>query len=295
MNENMVLRELDSSFIIKMQYAFQDRENLYLAMPNLSGGDLRFHFIQRRVFDEGETRFFMACVISALEHIHNKGVIHRDLKPENLVFDNSGYLLLTDFGVAKYWRPENSEDTSGTPGYMAPEVLCRRNHSYSVDYYALGVIMYECMMGKRPYLGKSRKEIKEQVLAKQATVKSTDVVGAWSADALHLCNALLQRKRVRRLGENGAVEIKCHPFFKGFNWEELAQGRVRAPFVPPKQDNFDRNNAARIDEFFELRDLELLKKKSVQTLFLGYEYDMRVASMDRKTGETSYFKSTAVA
>ena len=295
MNENLILRELDSNFIIRMRYAFQDRENLYLAMPNLGGGDLRFHIIQRRVFDERETRFFMACIIAALEHVHSKGILHRDLKPENLVFDDAGYLYLTDFGVSKYWRPENSEDTSGTPGYMAPEVLCRRNHSYSVDYYALGVMMYECMVGKRPYLGKTRKEIKEQVLAKQATVKTSDVVGAWSPEAIHLCNALLQRKRVKRLGENGPNEIKCHPFFKGFNWDEMSQGKMRAPFVPPRQDNFDRNNAARIDEFFELRDLELLKKKSVQTLFLGYEYDERVALAHRKTSELSYFKSTAVA
>lgn len=295
MNENMILREIDSSFIIRMRYAFQDRENLYLAMPNLSGGDLRFHFIQRRVFNEEETRFIMASIVMALEHIHSKGIIHRDLKPENLVFDSKGYLYLTDFGVAKYWRPENSEDTSGTPGYMAPEVLCRRNHSYSVDYYALGVIMYECMVGRRPYLGKTRKEIKEQVLAKQAVVKQIDVMGSWSNEAIHLCNGLIQRKRVRRLGENGAAEIKSHPFFNGFDWDELVQGNLNAPFVPQNQENFDRNNASKIDEFFELRDLDLLKKKSVQNLFLGYEFDERLVLSNRKILESSYFKSTAVA
>lgn len=278
-----------------MKYAFQDRENLYLAMPNLSGGDLRFHFIQRRVFNESETRFFMASIMIALEHIHSKGIIHRDLKPENLVFDDKGYLYLTDFGVAKYWKPENSEDTSGTPGYMAPEVLCRRNHSYSVDYYALGVIMYECMVGRRPYLGKTRKEIKEQVLAKQAVVKPQDVIGPWSNEAIHLCNALIQRKRVRRVGENGAAEIKNHPFFKSFNWEDLNKFKMRAPFIPPVQDNFDRNNATRIDEFFELRDLDLLKKKSVQSLFIGYEFDERFVGLERKASDASYFKSTAVA
>lgn len=295
MNENMVLREIESTFIIRMKYAFQDRENLYLAMPNLSGGDMRFHLIQRRTFNEQETRFILASIINALDHIHSKGILHRDVKPENLVFDDRGYILLTDFGIAKYWRPENSEDTSGTPGYMAPEVLCRRNHSYSVDYYAMGIIMYECMMGRRPYLGKTRKEIKEQVLAKQAVVKMSEVVGLWSNDAVHLCNALIQRKRVRRLSENGASEIRSHPFFKGFNWDELCQGRTKAPFRPAPQENFDRNNAAKIDEFFELRDLDLLKKKSVQNLFLGYEFDERFSVLERKSSEASYFKSTAVA
>jgi len=78
------------------------------------------------------------------------------LKPENLVFDSEGYLRLTDLGIARIWRPDNSADTSGTPGYMAPEVLCRQNHGIAVDYFALGVIVYECMMGRRPYIGRSR-------------------------------------------------------------------------------------------------------------------------------------------
>ena len=102
----------------------------------------------------------MACVITALEYIHSNGIIHRDIKPENLVFDSRGYLRTTDFGIARVWRPDNAVDTSGTPGYMgkihrekkiipiAPEVMCRQNHGVAVDYYALGVIAYECMIGK---------------------------------------------------------------------------------------------------------------------------------------------------
>ena len=110
--------------------------------------------------------FFAACIIIALEYLHSQGIIHRDLKPENLVFDSEGYLRLTDLGIARIWRPDNSADTSGTPGYMAPEVLCRQNHGIAVDYFALGVIVYECMLGRRPYVGKSRQEIRDNVLAK---------------------------------------------------------------------------------------------------------------------------------
>jgi serine/threonine protein kinase len=92
--------------------------------------------------------FFACCIIQGLEYLHSNGIIHRDIKPENLVFDNKGYLKITDFGIAKYWQTENYFDTSGTPGYMAPEVMCRQNHGIAVDYYALGIICYECMMGR---------------------------------------------------------------------------------------------------------------------------------------------------
>ena len=107
--------------------------------------------------------FFCACVIICLEYLFNIKVIHRDIKPENLVFDKKGYLRVTDFGIARIFREENSSDTSGTPGYMCPEVMLRQNHSYSADYFALGVIAYELLIGKRPYLGKTRKEIRDAI------------------------------------------------------------------------------------------------------------------------------------
>jgi serine/threonine protein kinase len=83
--------------------------------------------------------------------MHKNGVIHRDIKPENLLIDEKGYLRITDMGISRLWNPDNASDTSGTPGYMAPEVMCRQNHSYAVDYFALGIILYEFMFGKRPY------------------------------------------------------------------------------------------------------------------------------------------------
>lgn len=108
-----------------MHFAFQDRDNLYLVMDLLTGGDLRYHLARERKFSEDQTKFFIACLVQALEIVHGCGIIHRDIKPENLVFDSDGYLRLTDFGIARYWSPDNAQETSGTPGYMAPEVMCR--------------------------------------------------------------------------------------------------------------------------------------------------------------------------
>lgn len=99
-------------------------------MEYLRGGDLRYHMCFYDHFNEDQTRFITACIVLALEYIHSKNIIHRDLKPENIVFEENGYARITDFGVARKKKEHNSEETSGTPGYMAPEVICRLNHSF---------------------------------------------------------------------------------------------------------------------------------------------------------------------
>lgn len=166
LNELSLLALIRSDFIVNVHFAFQDKMNLYLIMDLLLGGDLRYHIARRRKFREDVTQFFVACLIHALEAVHAANIIHRDIKPENLVFDNDGYLRLTDFGVAKILSADNANETSGTPGYMAPEVMCRQNHGLVSDYFAVGVIAFECMMGRRPYVGRSRREIREQILTK---------------------------------------------------------------------------------------------------------------------------------
>lgn len=136
-------------------------------MDLLLGGDLRYHIAKSRRFPMETTRFFIACLIHALDAVHAVEIIHRDIKPENLVFDNDGYLRLTDFGVARVMSADNSSETSGTPGYMAPEVMCRQNHGMTADYFAVGVIAYECMQGRRPYTGRNRREIRDAILTRQ--------------------------------------------------------------------------------------------------------------------------------
>ena len=106
-----------------MFYAFSDYENLFLVTDLVTGGDMRYHLSKRKKFCEQETKFFMACILVGLEYMHNNGVIHRDIKPENLLLDEKGYVHITDMGISRIWSPDKAHDTSGTPGYMAPEVM----------------------------------------------------------------------------------------------------------------------------------------------------------------------------
>ncbi|OMJ89286.1 hypothetical protein SteCoe_8583 [Stentor coeruleus] len=267
MNERKILETLKNNFIVNMHYAFQDRENLYLVMDLKNGGDLRYHILKNKRFSEIQVKFMAACIISGLKYIHSNGIIHRDIKPENLVFDEKGYLYITDFGIARIWVPENSKDTSGTPGYMAPEVIFRQNHGIVADYFALGVILYELMIGRRPYIGRDRKEIRDQIVSRQARV--TEVPEGWSLESADFINKLLQRKASARLGNNGFEEINSHPWLKEFPWKDLFLGLLVSPYVPKNQDNFDpRNLTDWKDEIDQGIDLT-----NSQNLFIGYSFD----------------------
>ena len=276
-SEREFLSILNHPFIVNMHYAFQDRDNLYLVMDMLSGGDLRYHISRYRRFSEEQTRFFIACMVYTLEYIHGNNLIHRDIKPENLVLDNKGYVRITDFGIAKENLPDNSSETSGTPGYMSPEVMRGKNHSFPVDYFAIGVIGYEFMIGKRPYYGKNRKEIKEQMLSIQAFIKKDDLRQGWSPESADFINKLLVRKVDGRLGsKGGASEMKEHPWLKYYPWKELENKTLPAPFIPEKKDNFDKRYCESIDKISEetkLRYEEILVKESYNVCFKDFYYN----------------------
>ena len=309
--EREFLSKLKHPFIVNMHCAFQDFENLYLVMDLLTGGDLRYHVCKLRRFSEIKTKFFIACLLLGLEYIHSNNIIHRDIKPENLVFDDRGYLRITDFGVAKIRKEDNSSETSGTPGYMAPEVLLAQNHSFPVDFFAIGIMGYEFMFGQRPYLGKNRKEIKHQVLRKQAKIELDEIPDGWGAESVDFINNCLKRKDSRRLGFTGGVnELKNHIWFKDFDWDalfnkllqrkpelrlgykgiwELKQHRwmkyfpwdklinkeLEAPFIPEKKDNFDKKYCEAVENHTEEtleRYQQYREKKNFEKLFEGYTY-----------------------
>ena len=276
MSERNLLSKLKHPFIVNMHFAFQDFSKLYLVMDLLSGGDLRYHIAKKKTFTEQETKFFIANLILSLEYIHNQKIIHRDIKPENLVLDSKGYVRLTDFGVAKINEADNSSETSGTPGYMAPEVILIQNHSYPSDFFALGVIGYEFMMGYRPYLGRSRKEIKDLIVSKQAKIKKEELPNGWGVIAAEFINGLLQRKPSKRLGYKNISEIKEHPWMEDIDWDLLNNKELKAPFLPySNKENFDKEyceGEEKIGEETMERYDEYIQSEYFEGLFPNYTY-----------------------
>ena len=288
-SEREFLSKLNHPFIVNMHYAFQDKDNLYLVMDLLNGGDLRFHISRYRKFSEEQTRFFIANMIYALEYIHENNVIHRDIKPENLVLEDKGYCRITDFGIAKENMPDNSSETSGTPGYMAPEVMKSRNHSFPVDFFAIGVIGYEFMTGTRPYVGKNRKEIKEQMLSKPAFIDEENIAKGWSQESADFINKLLERKESKRLGyKGGAKELMKHPWLKYYPWDELKSKTLLAPFIPDPKDNFDKNYCESIDKITEetrYRYEDILSDPQFKNYFLDFYFNKDEVMKERKEKE----------
>lgn len=163
--EMNILSTIIHPLCLNMQYAFHDTKNVYMVSEYLKGGSLRYFMNKDNiVFTEKQTQFIIACLILALEFLHNNGVLHRDIRPENMVFDEQGFCKLCDFGGAREWKEYNMSDTSGHPGYIAPEVLNREKHGTAADYFAVGVVAHELMRAKRPWDGETRDAYKKAVM-----------------------------------------------------------------------------------------------------------------------------------
>ena len=155
---------------------------------------------------------------------------------------------ITDFGIAKKYTPLNGKDTSGTMGYIAPEVLRSENHTYCVDFYAIGIITYEFLFGHRPYLARTKRELRELILTHQAQVEIDELPNDWSNESADFINKLIQRKPKNRLGYTNIDEVKHHKWFNNFDWGSLQSGLMKSPYVPKKLDNFDKKYCSAIEK-----------------------------------------------
>ncbi|PIA53558.1 hypothetical protein AQUCO_00900262v1 [Aquilegia coerulea] len=239
--EISVLSRLNNPFLPSLLGTLETDEFLAWGVPYCSGGDLNvLRYRQNdRIFSPSVIRFYVAEIVCAIEYLHRMSIVYRDLKPENVLIQHSGHITLTDFDLSRVLTPkipfsngERSNSFVGTEEYVSPEVVRGDGHEFAVDWWALGILIYEMMYGKTPFRGKNRKETFRNVLT-----KSPEFMGKRTA-LIDLIDRLLDKDPTKRLGYNrGAVEIKEHEFFRGLRWNLLTQV-LRPPFLTPSfEDN----------------------------------------------------------
>ena len=228
LTERNVMSYLNHPFIVSLKYAFQTTKHLYMVVKYCSGGDLGTWLQRAKRFSEDRARFYVAEILLALEELHLNNIVYRDLKPDNVVIDSEGHALLTDFGLSKENVADNASTKSfcGSVAYLAPEVLKKAGHGKSVDWYLLGVLLYELLVGIPPYFSNSQDEIFANILGGKLLMPKS-----LSPEAKDLIVQLMQREPHKRLGsQRDAEEVKNHPFFSEVDWGAL----YRKDVIPPE-------------------------------------------------------------
>ena len=275
--EKQILSYLHYPFLANLNFSFQDKEYLYLVLDYLPGGDLRYYINKGIIFSETQIKFFISNIILSLDYIHSMNIIHRDVKPENLVFDGRGYLHLTDFGIARKIKSGKPiTDKSGTPGYLSPEALLKKPQTFASDFFAIGVICYELIFGKKPFRGKTKKEVAEKILYKNINIKSEHLHSDFSAYLPDFINRLLKRNQIERLGYKGIEEIKEHKWLKDLDWDAIEDKTVdseKISFTPLIGDNFDNNFVNKKDNINVENYYEYLKKINESEVFKNFYFN----------------------
>ncbi|XVE69918.1 hypothetical protein DITRI_Ditri10aG0029900 [Diplodiscus trichospermus] len=255
--ERNILIAVRNPFVVRFFYSFTCRDNLYLVMEYLNGGDL--YSLLRKVgcLEEEVARTYIAELVLALEYLHSLGIVHRDLKPDNILIAHDGHIKLTDFGLSKIGLINNTIDLSGpestgttsldacnlqtqqtenrsqhsavgTPDYLAPEILLGTEHGYAADWWSVGIILFEFITGIPPFTAEHPEIIFDNILNRKIPWPS--IPSEMSYEAQDLINRFLVHDPNQRLGANGSTEVKEHAFFNGVNWDSLAL--QKAAFVP---------------------------------------------------------------
>ncbi|XP_066280404.1 ribosomal protein S6 kinase alpha-5-like [Branchiostoma lanceolatum] len=265
-------------FLVKLHYAFQTDAKLHLVMDYISGGELFTHLYQREYFTEAEVRVYAGEVVLALEYLHKLGIIYRDIKLENILLDKEGHVVLTDFGLSKEFLPGTegrAYSFCGTIEYMAPEVVKggHEGHNKAVDWWSLGVLIYELLTGASPFTVEGEKNSQSEI-SKRIMKTNPPLSRSFSAEVKDLLMKLLMKDPQSRLGSGsrGGEEVKEHPFFKGINWEDLSAKRVPAPFTPIITNEMDTSNFS--EEFTDMTptDSPAAVPKTADRIFKGYSY-----------------------
>ncbi|KXJ86183.1 kinase-like domain-containing protein [Microdochium bolleyi] len=279
--ERSVLAQINNPFIVPLKFTFQSPEKLYFVLAFVNGGELFHHLQKEQRFDVNRARFYTAELLCALECLHGFNVIYRDLKPENILLDYQGHIALCDFGLCKLdMKDEDRTNTfCGTPEYLAPELLMGQGYNKTVDWWTLGVLLYEMLTGLPPFYDENTNEMYRKILSEPLHFPSADIVPPAAKDLLA---KLLNRNPEERLGANGSAEIKAHPFFHAIDWRKLLQRKYEPTFKPSVIDALDTGNfdpgftgEAPQDSFVDGPMLS----QTMQNQFAGFSYNRPIAGL----------------
>ncbi|EKX38178.1 hypothetical protein GUITHDRAFT_158530 [Guillardia theta CCMP2712] len=236
--ERKVLEIVNHPFIVTLYYAFQTGSSLCLVMDFINGGELFIHLKKQKFFSERDARIWAAEILLALEYLHSMGIIYRDIKPENVLLDRGGHIKLTDFGLARdVTDAATAKTVAGSPYYMAPEVLLMQGHDVQADWWSLGILIYEMLVGLPPFYSSNAKAAYQRLLTEP--IPFPDHV---SESARILIRGLLKTNPAHRLGAGDAMPIKTQAWFQGIRWEHVLMRQLRPSIVPELKDDLDISN-----------------------------------------------------
>ena len=239
-SEYHILAFLNHPFIIQlMGVNFDDPKYLYFLLEYIPGGELFTLLRKKKMFPLEQAKFYIAHIITIFEYIHSKNIIYRDLKPENILITKSGYLKLTDFGFAKYLDNDKTYTLCGTPEYLAPEIILNKGHGKPVDWWTMGILLYEMLIGIDPFSDDDPMAIYQKIVkGKLHFPKDID------KNAKSLIKHLLNGDTTKRFGclKNGVKDIATHRFFDKFNWRNFVYRKMAPPYIPKIGSSNDTSN-----------------------------------------------------
>ncbi|KAJ1920312.1 cAMP-dependent protein kinase catalytic subunit [Mycoemilia scoparia] len=247
-NERTILAQCRCPFIVQMLGTCQDNVNLYVAMEYVVGGELFTYLRRYRRFPSPVAKFYSAEVVLAFEYLHSLNIVYRDLKPENILIDNNGHIKLTDMGFAKH-IVDSTWTLCGTPDYLAPEVIQAKGYGKAVDWYSLGVLIFEMIAGYPPFYDEDHYRLYEKILSGHVQWPSQ-----FDPLARDLVKHLLSADLSKRYGnlKGGTKDIKEHPWFQEVDWERLMCREIPAPLIPSQKQHGDTSNFDQYPETHEV-------------------------------------------